>query len=201
MYLLCQISTHMQSTCYFPHQSFRPLKHTTTKILYVCQATPSQNTRVRSGHDDKVNEVRRRVFKESVRGTRLGGEGEREADLERFGSVMVVEFKVWVMLVLSRLVKPQELNMCSYFPVSLCERERKTERECARWRKQWWHLAVLLKLTVFFLWLRLREETVSATAMTRRMCTQIKHISSNLLQVNLVWIRTEMYENSCVNVL
>ena len=36
------------------------------------------------------------------------------------------------MLVLSRLVKPQELNMCSYFPVSLCERERKTERECAR---------------------------------------------------------------------
>lgn len=34
------------------------------------------------------------------------------------------------MLVLSRLVKPRELNMCSYFPVSLCEREKDRERMC-----------------------------------------------------------------------
>lgn len=32
-----------------------------------------------------------------------------------------MEFQVWVMLVLSKLIKPQELNMHRYFPVSVQE--------------------------------------------------------------------------------
>lgn len=57
---------------------------------------------------------------------------ERKADLEKIGAVIMVEFKVCVMLVLSKLIKPQELHML-LFSMFLCgsEKESKTERECA----------------------------------------------------------------------
>lgn len=112
--------------------------------------------------------------KESVRGVEFAE--KRRADIENIGSVITAEFKVRVMLVLSKLIKPQELNIHSYFPVSVYvrEKENKTERECACWRK-WWHLAVLLYFVL---------KMFQASTLT--IWTQMTYIVSSFLQVNSV---------------
>lgn len=54
---------------------------------------------------------------------------ERKADLGRIGTVIMVEFKVCVMLVLSKLIKPQELHMLLFSCFCVGVRERARQRE------------------------------------------------------------------------
>lgn len=54
---------------------------------------------------------------------------ERKADLEKIGAVIMAEFKVCVMLVLSKLIKPQELHMPLFSCFCVGARKRARQRE------------------------------------------------------------------------
>lgn len=132
-----RLALKCSSICTFPHWGCSPLnnhKHhvqTSTSDLHDdvgAELVWSQNKRggvKRSGGEHSL----KRSQREHSKRRRFGGK-RRKADIENIRSVIVEEFKVWVMLVLSKLIKPQqELNMRSYFPVSVCEREREQDRE------------------------------------------------------------------------